>query len=287
MRKASDIKTFILKWNPEISSVNLEDWDFCVRKQDFLTPNWSVHEHEKVNVGDEWYMLRVGDGVTGIVGHGLFCSNPQKGDDWSEQGKVRYYAELYLRKLMPHSEPMITTKELEKCIPNVDWRGGHSGILLSNTDAEKLDNLRSKYYEDHPCDLRSWEASIEKGIEKDIQGWENLTKLFDDMELEDDYIYSDNVFHDMVTLKTEHIYDDSVFTFTILIHDNDILPVICRKLQRIKTEIHGGECYESYARIWHDGYYFHVNINEVEVICEELEFGETCKYEKDFIAVTI
>ena len=74
------------------------------------------------------------------------------------------------------------------------------------------------------------------------------------MELEDDYIYSDNVFHDMVTLKTEHIYGDSIFTVTILIHDNVILPVICRMLLRIKTEIRRGECHESYAIIWHDGY---------------------------------
>jgi len=287
MRIASDTKTFILKWNPAISSVNLEDWDFWVKKQDFLFPNWSVHEHEKVNVGDNWYMLRVGDGITGIVGHGTFCSNPQKGGDWSGQGKVRYYAELYLRDLVPHSEPMITTEDLEKYISTVDWRGGHSGILLSDNEAEKLDELKSKYYETHPIDMPGWDVSIEKGIEKDIVGWENLTNLFKDRDLEEDYIYSDNVFHDMVTLKTEHIYGDSIFTFTILIADNDILPVICRKLQRIKTEIHGGECYESYCKIWHDGNYFHVNINEVEVICQKLEFGETSKYEKDYIAVTI
>ena len=74
------------------------------------------------------------------------------------------------------------------------------------------------------------------------------------MELEEGYIYSDNVLHDMVTLKTEHVYGDSIFTFTIPIHDNVILPVICRMLLRIKTEIRRGECHESYAIIWHDGY---------------------------------
>lgn len=287
MRTLNDRKTFILKWNPAISSVNLEDWDFWVAKKDFLVPNWSVYEHEKVDIGDEWYMLRVGEGVTGIVGHGTFCSNPQKAGDWSGQGKVRYYSELCILDLMPHSEPMITTEILEKCIPNFDWRGGHSGVKLPNIDIEILDNLRSNYYDQHPTAQRCWGVSIEKGIEEDIVGWGNLTDIFKERELDEGYIYSDNVFHDMVTLKTEHIYGDSIFTFTILIHDKDILPVICRKLQRIKTEIHGGECYESYCKIWHDGFNFHVNINEVEVICEELEFGKTSKYEKDFIAVTI
>lgn len=280
------LKTFILKWNPEVSSINLEDWDFWVKKQDFIHPNWSVHEHEKVNIGDEWYMLRVGEGTTGIVGYGTFISNPQKGEDWSGQGKVRYYADLDLRMLVPHSDPMFTTEELERSMPNIDWRGGHSGILISQKDADILEGLRKRYFDAHSSIRHRPNLSIEKGIEKDIIGWENLTSLFEGRVLEEDYIYSDNVFHDMVTLKNEHIYGDSVFTFTILVQ-GEILPIICRKLQQIKTEIHGGECYESYAKIWHDGYYFHVNINEVEVICEELEFGETRQYEKDYVAVTI
>ena len=49
----------------------------------------------------------------------------------------------------------------------------------------------------------------------------------------------------------------------------------------------GNECYQSLCKIWHDGFHFHVNINEVEVICEILEFGKTSKHENDYIAVII
>ena len=55
MKTPFEKKTFILKWNPAISSVNLDDWDFWVAKKEFLVPNWSVHEHEKVDIGDECY----------------------------------------------------------------------------------------------------------------------------------------------------------------------------------------------------------------------------------------
>ena len=33
---------------------------------------------------------------------------------------------------------------LEKAIPNIDWRRGHSGQLLSEEDAEKLHELWNK-----------------------------------------------------------------------------------------------------------------------------------------------
>jgi hypothetical protein len=35
----------------------------------------------------------------------------------------------------------ITIEMLEKTIPNIDWRKGHSGELLSPEDAEKLDEM--------------------------------------------------------------------------------------------------------------------------------------------------
>ena len=45
--------------------------------------------------------------------------------------------------------------------------------MLKNEYVETLDELRSRYYEQHPTKCRGWGVSIEKGIEKDIVGWEN------------------------------------------------------------------------------------------------------------------
>jgi hypothetical protein len=38
----------------------------------------------------------------------------------------------------------ITIETLEKSIPSIDWRRGHSGQLLSEEDADKLDKLWNK-----------------------------------------------------------------------------------------------------------------------------------------------
>ena len=35
----------------------------------------------------------------------------------------------------------IGIEELEKAVPDIDWRRGHSGQLLSEEDADKLDEL--------------------------------------------------------------------------------------------------------------------------------------------------
>lgn len=277
-------KTFILKWNPAISSVDLNDWDFWVRKQAFLTPNWSVFEHEKVCVGDRWVMLRVGNGNTGIVGYGTFCSNPYQAGDWSGKGRVTYYADLKIGVLVPHSEPLVTTQQLEELLPEIEWKGGHSGMCMETEDADLLWNTiiesqqqrRIVTYED---------VCIEPGLDMEIEGWENLKALFPELSHQD--LFTSRVFHDMVTLRTEHVYGESVFTFTVLLHKKFVLPVICTGLQRIHTNIYGDMSYKDDFQIWFDGYHYHLNINEVEVICEELRFGKSSHYGGDAIAVTI
>lgn len=280
------MRTFILKWNPAISSVTIDDWNYMARKQLFINANWSVHDHKKLNVGDRWFMLRVGEGKTGIVGHGYFKTNPQKAEDWSGKGRPCYYCDLEIGLLCPDDEPMISTEELERNIPQINWRAGHSGTIFPKRYERALNNLFNKYYEEHHIERPR--LSIEPGTMYDIEGWTNFSRLFEDVIHDKNFnIFSEDVFHDMVTLKTEHIYGQSVFTFTILLRNRYVLPVICKGLQRIKTEIYGGYEYQGHCKIWFDNHYFHVNINEVEVICDRLEFGEASEYEKDTVAVTI
>lgn len=281
-------KTFILKWDPEISSVDLDDWNFWVRKQRFLDCNWSVHDYEQISPGDDWFMLRVGEGTTGIVGHGTFNGRPYPGDDWAGNGKTRFYCDLHFYQLFAPAMPMIPIEVLEEEIPDFDWRGGHSGVLIEGTNESRLFKLKERYYKEHPINTYEPDIFIEHGVEEDIIGWDSFANLFKEESQEDTYYaWSEHAFHDMATLKTEHSYWDSTFTFTVVLGFNHVMPIICRDLKRIKANLNRGECYESYCKIWHDGYHFHVNINEVEVICEELEFGTVTKYDKDTVSVTI
>jgi hypothetical protein len=90
-------------------------------------------------------MLRTGDENAGIVFRGTFTSNPYPGEDWAGQGKKRYYMNMDCYDCVTaEQKPPIDIELLEKEIPEIDWRKGHSGQLLSEETAEKLNELWNK-----------------------------------------------------------------------------------------------------------------------------------------------
>lgn len=82
-------KTYLLRWNPTISSFNLDNYRDVLSKYPggFSGMNWSVYEWEKAHKGDHYYMLRTGDDKAGIVFRGVFTSDPYPGEDWVGNGK--------------------------------------------------------------------------------------------------------------------------------------------------------------------------------------------------------
>lgn len=136
-------KTYLLRWNPKISSFKLKHYrDAMTQRPDGFGFDWSIYEWEDAHEGDRYYMLRTGDDKPGIVWRGIFTSDPYEGEDWAGQGKKRYYMDMDCFGCVPADEqsPM-TIEMLEKAIPSIDWRKGHSGQLLSDEDAEKLDKM--------------------------------------------------------------------------------------------------------------------------------------------------
>lgn len=134
--------TFILMWNPDISSVSLKDHIGGIQSMYTEYFNWSVWEHEKAKCGDRFYLVRVGNGNTGIVMSGVFDSHPYEAGDWSGKGRRVFYMDMLPNVILdPDDAPMITTEELQKAIPSFDWTGGHSGRLLSQEDAQQLETI--------------------------------------------------------------------------------------------------------------------------------------------------
>ncbi len=142
------MKTFILMWNPAISSftnarfVNLVQGD----EEELYDMNWSVWEHEKLQEGDRFFMVRVKDGVTGIVMAGYFFSEAYEGEDWSGKGRRVFYADMGVQHAIDSTvAPIITTEELMRELPGFDWTGGHSGVVLSEELAAKLELMWLQY----------------------------------------------------------------------------------------------------------------------------------------------
>lgn len=140
-------KTFVLMWNPAISSVTLEDHVNDI--PNLLTGyfNWSVYEYEKAKKGDRFVMIRCGKGRTGLVMSGIFSSNPYQAGDWSGRGRKVYYMDLTPNFIADPErlENFITTEDLQKAIPSFDWSGGHSGRLLTEEQALQLEKLLEDY----------------------------------------------------------------------------------------------------------------------------------------------
>ena len=140
----SQHNTFLLKWNPAISSYTMErldndmtEWADGWWDNDF---DWSVYEWQMAHKGDRFFMVRVGDGNTGIFAAGRFTSEPYKNDDWAGKGREVYYMQMEFEAVFhPERSEIISTEELECELPHLDWRKGHSGQLLTKEDAVRLE----------------------------------------------------------------------------------------------------------------------------------------------------
>ena len=133
------MKTYIMRWNPEISSSKIEKFREALNKWPMgFQGNWSIYEWEKAEHGDEYYMIRVGNGPNGVVFVGQFLSDPYEDDDWDGTDKKRHYVDISIEHPCDPDYPYITIEQLSALIPEIDWSRGHSGQLLTDEQAKKL-----------------------------------------------------------------------------------------------------------------------------------------------------
>ncbi len=143
------MKTFILMWNPAISSFKKEEFENIILEE-WIELNWSVWDWEEAEDGDRFFMVRVGEGNTGIVMAGQFESEAWQGEDWSGKGREVFYVDLDVETIIDSDKTAyISTEELAKAIPEFDWSGGHSGQLVSQEIAEKLELLWTQFLYEH------------------------------------------------------------------------------------------------------------------------------------------
>ena len=135
----------ILKWNPAISSYSMFDFlghIICGEPES----DWSVYEYDKVKTGDQFFMLKVGAGMGGIVACGKITSDPEVDADWSGRGRKVYYSDYKCDFMVnPETLPILERGVLEDNLPGFDWNGGHSGVVLDDEQASVLNRLFDKY----------------------------------------------------------------------------------------------------------------------------------------------
>lgn len=143
-KEESSHNTFLLRWNPAISSYtmkrldeDIEEWADGYWPHDF---DWSVYEWERAKEGDKFFMVRVGEGNTGIFAAGRFTSDPYEGEDWTGKGRKTYYMSMEFEAVFhPERTDIIPTEALKRELPNIDWQRGYSGEMVDSETADRLE----------------------------------------------------------------------------------------------------------------------------------------------------
>lgn len=142
------MSTVVLMWNPAISSYTKKDFLDGMDHFGQYGLNWSVWEHEIIKKYDRFFMVKVGEGPTGVVMSGMIMSDPYSGEDWSGKGRKTYYVDLSISVMLhPEKAQLLTTEELMREIPDFNWTGGHSGRVLTEGQGSKLRKLWELHHE--------------------------------------------------------------------------------------------------------------------------------------------
>lgn len=142
-------KDFLLRWNPTISSMTLDKYQKALSEfPDGFCMDWSIYDWKQAHEGDRFFMLRTGDENAGIIFRGVFVSEPYEDEDWAGTSKRKHYISIDCYDAVPaDKKPMLGVETLERHIPEINWRSGHSGELLSPDVVMKLVNLYTEFVE--------------------------------------------------------------------------------------------------------------------------------------------
>ena len=137
------MNTFILRWNPAISSYKMEEHlDIVSHVKKFQFPmhfNWSVREWQNLKKNDAFILLQVGTDNDGIALVGKFCSEPYESASWRNDGTKIHYADMQIFDAFDLAqEPNLRVENFERMFPKIKWHGGHSGELISKAIATAL-----------------------------------------------------------------------------------------------------------------------------------------------------
>lgn len=136
------MKTYILQWTPEDSPYKEEDFldDICALE--FGDFSWAFPDPTPARSGDNFYMVKGGDGPSGIVMKGFFTSDP-----YPDGGS-------FLMRMRPTF--MVSPRHPLGLLSDFPWSGAPSGMELP-----------------WPCSLelaRMWEEYESRFGESDLDG---------------------------------------------------------------------------------------------------------------------
>lgn len=141
------MKTFILDWLQGMSDYSEEQFRSDFREIEFGSVQWCLHSRTDIRSGDNFYMVRSGEGPQGIVMKGFFLCDPYQEDNWTDhqRGIYRVCLQPTFMVMPDHPKGILTVDELESAMPSFPWRGSLSGQELSEEQRAQLDAMWDRY----------------------------------------------------------------------------------------------------------------------------------------------
>ena len=147
--------TVILKWDPAVSSYSMSRFLNDIIRGGNVS-EWGIRDHEQVKFGDTFYMVKVGNGQTGIVMEGKITSDPDEGGDRSGWGRKICFCDCRAEIMInPDTFGLLSTAKLQDNIPVFEWDGGDSGVILPPKFAAMLEKMWNSYLQENAKEFSS------------------------------------------------------------------------------------------------------------------------------------
>ncbi len=134
---------FLLSWNPDKFH-----WDTLrkeiarVGRKGFVTERWSCGNRTDLPKGSEFFLIRLGSALKGLVGRGVTTSEPYEDKHWEPEKRRQKMKALYVKvRFTDLSEaPVIPWAELQqRPLSRFKWNIFASGVAIPELMAEELD----------------------------------------------------------------------------------------------------------------------------------------------------
>jgi hypothetical protein len=145
------MQSFLLSWNPDKSAQR----DFTGELNLFLarevvSTNWSVSNSNKPNIGDRFYIIKLGSKGRGIFGAGKITSQPEEKPHYNlekaKKGKTLKFCNIECDMLIDGAKSqLINMDELQEISSftntSQSWMPENSGVLINVLAAGALEKL--------------------------------------------------------------------------------------------------------------------------------------------------
>lgn len=144
-------KTYLFSWNPNNWSWDSfnEDRSECLQNNTVIH-RWTCASHKKIKIGDQFFMVRLGNEPRGIFASGTVMSDAYDADHWDESGKLAKYVDLEFDTILDPTEINLSIPILDNMVSQItppkkfNWTPQGSGIEIPKEYVQALINLWSQ-----------------------------------------------------------------------------------------------------------------------------------------------